>query len=230
MFDKMPSFIWQGKDSYEDYGIVITVLPPETIPEANVDEIPIPGRDGDLTIDYNTKKPYTLPMTCTLLDFAKIDEVKAWLNGSGDLIFNWQNYIFDARLINQIDISQSLESLGEFPLIWKVQPYKRDIDSLILILEAPQTIFNPSTQNSKPVIKLYGTGNVNLIINGNIINLTNVSEYVTIDSDIQNAFKDTLPKNNDMEGEFQELISGTNYISWTGSVAKIEITPNWRYL
>ena len=230
MFDKMPSFIWQGKDSYEDYGIVITVLPPESIPEANVDEIEIPGRDGDLTIDYNTKKPYTLPMTCTLVDFTKIDEVKAWLNGSGDLIFNWQNYIFDARLINQIDISQSLESLGEFPLIWKVQPYKRDIDSLILILEAPQTIFNPSTQNSKPVIKLYGTGNVNLIINGNIINLTNVSEYVTIDSDIQDAFKDTLPTNNDMAGEFPELIPGSNYIGWTGTVTKVEITPNWRWL
>lgn len=226
----MNSFIWQGKDSYLDFGIVINTLPPESIPEPNIDEIEIPGRDGDLTINYNSKKTYTLTMACTLLDFTRIDEVKAWLIGSGDLIFNWQNYIFDARLINQIDISQSLDNLGEFPLIWKIQPYKRSIDSSVITLETPQTILNPSIQNSKPVIKVYGTGDVNLVINGDIINLTNISEFVTIDSDIGDASKDILPKNNDMAGEFPEFISGTNYISWSGSVIKVEITPNWRYL
>jgi len=130
----MNSFVWQGKDSYIDFGIVINVLPPEIIPEEDTEEIEIKGRDGNLTIDYNAKKSYTLPMECTLLDFTKIDEIKAWLSGSGDLTFNWSNYKYNARLNNKIDISQSLETFGEFPLIWKVQPYKLSTANALITL------------------------------------------------------------------------------------------------
>lgn len=36
--------------------------------------------------------------------------------------------------------------------------------------------------------------------------------------------------NSAMSGDFPVLLPGTNAISWTGSVTKIEIRPNWRYL
>ena len=68
-------------------------------------------------------------MVCTLLDSTKVDEVKSWLNGSCELIFSWSDYKYDARLNNKIDIAQSLETYGEFPLIWKVQPYKKSKDN-----------------------------------------------------------------------------------------------------
>jgi len=63
-----------------------------------------------------------------------------------------------------------------------------------------------------------------------VVNLTNVSEYVTINSDLMDCYKDTLLKNNDMNGEFPVLIVGNNTISWTGIVTKVEITPNFRYI
>jgi len=226
----MNSFIWKNKDSYLEYGIVITQMPPESIPEENVDEITIPGRDGDLTIDYNTKKSYILPMACTLLDFAKIDEIKVWLSGSGDLLFNWQNYKYDARLNNKIDIAQSLENLGEFPLMWKVQPCKKSIDNNLITLTALGTVLNPGTYKSKPIVKIFGTGSIDLTINSTVIHLTNVVDYVTIDSELMDAYKDTTLKNNDMSGDFPELIPGVNNVSWTGNISRIEITPNWRWL
>ena len=228
--DKMPSFIWKNKDSYKDYGIVINKLPPETIAEEDIEEVIVVGRDGNLTIYNNAKKSYTLPMTCTLLDFTRIDEIKVWLGGQGDLIFNWQDYKYQARLNNKIDISQSLDALGEFPLLWKVQPYKRSLDNNIVTLLAPGSIFNYGTASSKPIIKIYGTGTISLNINSTFIDLTSVVDYVTIDSEMVNCSKDTDPKNNYMNGEFPILDIGINNISWTGTVTKIEITPNWRYL
>lgn len=227
----MDSFIWKGKDSYLDYGIVINLKPPIIKAEKNIDEIEIPGRNGDLTIDYNTHKPITFPMTCTLLDDSNIEDVKVWLEGYDKLIFSWQSdRYYDAKLINRIDISQSLDTFGEFPLIFKAQPFGCSINNYLITLTVPDTIFNTGSANSKPVLKVYGTGTIDLTINDSTVHLTNIVDYVTIDSELMDCYKDTGLFNNNMLGDFPELQPGENAISWVGTVTKIEITPNWRWL
>lgn len=227
----MNSFIWQGKDSYLDYGIVINILPNETTPEQDVTDIPIIGRDGTLTIDNNAKKNYNLTMTCSLIDWTKLDSIKAWLTSSGSLIFNWSpQYQYTARLDNRIDISQELANLGEFPLIWKMKPYKMSTSNADITLTSAGTVINPSSQSSKPIIKLFGTGNGTLTINGSVITLTGLSSYATINSDMGDMYKDTNLINNAMSGNFPLLVPGNNTISFTGSITSIVITPNWRYI
>ena len=227
-----PSFIYGNKDSYEDFGIVINVKPPSVVPENNIDEYELPGRDGNLTIDYKTRKSYILPLECTIMDKSRIEEVKAWLmNTSSDLIFSWDpDYKYQARIINKIDISQSLKTFGEFPLLFKVQPYKKNIGDELITLTSTGTIYNGTGNTSLPIIKVFGTGAITLMVNGLSVALTNVIDYVTINSDLQDAYKDSLLMNQFMTGEFSELIPGNNTISWTGTVTKIEITPNFRYL
>jgi len=227
----LDSFIWKNQNSYLDYGIVITEKPSDSKAEKNVDEIPIPGRDGDLTFDYGTYKPLPSTLICTLLDDNNIDAVKSWLDGYDKLIFSWRpGRYFDAKLINRIDIAQTLAAFGEFPLIFKTQPHVYAVNNSLITLTAAGSIFNPGSYKSKPVIKIYGTGAINLTINGNVINLTNVVAYVTVDSELMDCYKDTDLKNNYMAGEFPELLPGENIISWTGTVTKIEITPNFRWL
>lgn len=79
-------------------------------------------------------------------------------------------------------------------------------------------------------MKIYGTGAIDLTINGSMIHLTNVVDYVTVDSVLVDAYKDTAPKNNDMIGDFPVLELGESLFSWSGTVTKVEITPNFRYL
>lgn len=69
-----------------------------------------------------------------------------------------------------------------------------------------------------------------MTINSKVINLTNIVGYVVINSDLQDAYKDSTLYNNYMVGDFPMLIPQNNTISWTGTVTKIEITPNWRNL
>ena len=225
----IPNFIFNGIDS-NDY-LIVNKLPSIFKASKDIQKIEIDGRDGFLTQDNGSYKSIIKPVECSLRNLDNIDYICSWLTGSGNVIFsNEPDKVYKAIIINQIEFSKILREFHSFIIQFECQPHKYSIDNNIITLDAPQTVFNPSTVNSKPIIKLYGTGDVNLIINENIINLTNVSEYVTIDSDIQDAFKDTLPKNNDMAGEFPEFIAGTNYINWSGTVTKIEITPNWRYL
>jgi predicted phage tail component-like protein len=220
----MESFTWKNKDSYLDYGIVINTKPPMVKAEKNVEEIEIPGRDGDLTIDDNTYKPIILPMTCTLLDTSTIDNVKAWLDGYSDLIFSWQNdRKYKAKMINRIDIAQSLQNFGEFPLIFKSQPFGYSLtNNLITLTTSPSTVTNTTTKDSKPVIKVYGDGTIDLTVNSSTIHLTNVSGYVTIDSELIDCYKDTVLKNGDMSGSFPLLQVGTNNISWVSGVLQVE--------
>ena len=42
--------------------------------------------------------------------------------------------------------------------------------------------------------------------------------------------KDTVLKNRNMVGEFPNLKSGINKISWSGNLTKIEIQPKSRWL
>lgn len=229
----MDSFNWKSKNSYTDFGIIIVQKPPIPKPERNVEEIEIPGRDGDITVDYATYKSVTFALACNLrFSIKSIDEIKVWLNGFDHLSFSWQNdRYYDAKLINRIDIAQSLKLYGEFPLIFKAQPHARALtNAMITLTTSPSTIVNNGTANSKPVIKVYGTGMITLIIGSYTIVLANVVGYETIDSDLVDCYKDTTLKNSDMTGSFPDLVPGNNIISWTGAVTKIEITPNWRFL
>ena len=228
-----PSFIYKNKDSYEDFGIIINVKPPSVVPENNIEEYEIPGRDGNLTIDYETRKSYILPLECTIMDKTRIEEVKTWLmNTSSDLVFSWDpDYKYQARIINKIDISQSLKTFGEFPLMFKVQPYKFSINNdEVITLEDAGTIYNGTGNISLPIIKVFGSGNVSVTINSQTVNLTNIVDYVTMDSNLEDALKDLVYKNSDMSGEFLTLENGNNTISWAGTVSKLEIVPNFRFI
>ena len=217
-------------DSYLDFQIVINQLPPAILAERNVDEIEIQGRDGSLNIDYGTYKPIIFTLACTLLDETKIGQVKEWLTGFENLIFSWQgDKYYKAKMINKIDISQSMSDLGEFPLLFKCQPHAYSLGNEIITLKATGTIYNSGSDIALPIIKLFGTGSLTLTINGITVNLTNVVDYVTIDSNLQESFKDLAYKNQYMTGLFPILEKGNNIISFTGAT-KIEITPNFRYI
>mgnify|MGYP001585048294 CR=1 FL=1 len=227
----MNSFIWKNLDSYIDYGIVINTLPPSTKAEKNVEEIPIPGRNGDITVDDGTYKPITFTLTCTLLDASKINEVKSWLDGYSDLVFNWEvDRYYKAKLINRIDISQSMDTLGEFPLIFKAQPHAYALNNNIITISSPGTIYNPSSADSAPKLKVYGSGDILLNIGTQQFGLLDVDGYVTIDCEMMECYKDEDLKNTSTQGEFFKLEPGINSIDWMGNVSKIEIIPNWRWL
>jgi phage-related protein len=224
-----PYFVWKGISSL-DKNIMVTKLPDFERPEANIDKITIPGRDGFLTQDDGTYQGTIKTCECSL-DNGNIDDINSWLTGSGEVIFsNEQDKKYKAVIINKIPFSKIIPIFHNFVIQFDCQPKKYSIDNTIITLNAPETIFNPGSANSKPILKLYGTGTIDLTINDTAINLTNIDGYVTIDSELIDCYKDTILMNNNMNGDFPLLSPGNNTINWNGTITKVEITPNWRWL
>ena len=91
-------------------------------------------------------------------------------------------------------------------------------------------INNPGNVPSEPIITLTGTGEITLMINGTIIELSDMDGEIVIDSQLQEAYRGTTSLNNRMSGDFPVLLPGQNAVSWSGDVTSLVITPNWRYL
>jgi predicted phage tail component-like protein len=225
----MPYFIFKDIDST---GIlIVNKLPSIFKPERDMELIPVQGRDGYLTNDLGSYRSAIKTVECTIRDLSDIDYICNWLDGDGDVIFsNEPTKVYKAVIKNQIEFSKIIREFHSFIIQFECQPHKyMATNDVITLTTSPATINNIGMINSKPVIKIYGTGTIVITINGHSIMMNNVVTSVTLDSDIENAFSSAGNMNNDMTGEFQDLIPGVNTISWTGTVTKVEVTPNFRY-
>ena len=101
---------------------------------------------------------------------------------------------------------------------------------MITLTASGSTFQNPGSVYSDPVITLYGSGEITLMINQTIIELSDITEGLIIDSALQEAYWNNNSMNQCMSGDFPRLRSGMNTISWSGNVTSIHIEPNWRYL
>lgn len=233
----MLSFNFGGKDSFRDYGIYISKRPDMPSPKRRITNVIIPGRSSSLKFDEDTYDDITISVECSIKDrvlLDRIDDIKGWLIGTGesDLIFNFQKekkYV--AQVVNAIDFSQVLRYFSKFIIIFNCQPFKYEVNSSAINLTTAGIINNIGSVYSEPIIKVMGIGDVTLTINTQTIKLKDISDHVILDSVQQNCYNEQLENlNNKMLGEFPILLSGKNEISWSGTISKLEVTPNWRWL
>lgn len=91
-------------------------------------------------------------------------------------------------------------------------------------------VYNVGTVESKPILTLYGTGDITIHLNDKDITLTNVEGSIIIDSELMECYKDTQLCNNKMYGEFPILQLGENILTWESNLTAIKIKHNTCYL
>jgi predicted phage tail component-like protein len=239
----MLSFVFTGKDSFQDYGILISKRPSLPSPKRRVNYIDISGRDSSLRFDEGTYEDITIAVECSIKDLSvvnKLDEIKAWLFSAGesDLVFSFQsNKKFKAQVVNSIDFKQAYKIASQFVVLFNCRPFKYAVSSASITINSGGgiTIVNEGSVISKPIIKVYCSGNGTFIINGRVVSLSNIAvSSFFIDSEIEEAYYDNngtlVNMNNSISGDFPVLDIGNNNITFSGGVTKLEITPNWRWL
>ena len=118
-----------------------------------------------------------------------------------------------------------------FTVTFRCKPFLYlDSSADVTVTASGTTITNPGAVDSEPLIKVYGSGDITLMVGTQIVELEDVSSQIFLDSEIQEAYKGTTSMNSAMSGEFPKLLPGMNAISWTGNVTSIVITPRWRTL
>ena len=175
-----------------------------------------------------------LTVNCWIENLGSLDAVAKWLRGSGTVRFaNRPAGVYYARVCNQIPFEKILRGNPQrsFTVTFRCKPFLYlDNSPDTTITASGSTITNPGAVDSEPLIKVYGSGDITLMVGTQIVELEDISSQIFLDSEIQEAYKGTTSQNNHMSGEFPKLLPGMNAISWTGNVSSIVISPRWRTL
>lgn len=221
----VPFFIFNNINSKEK-GILVNNLPPISKPERNYEELEIPGRNGKLYIDDESYNTFMYTITCTLMPDSNIREISKWLNGTGKLILCTElDKMYDVLIKDQIDYEQTYRICNQFEVNFEVQPIVKSVEKKeINLTKEDSIIIQESTYQIKPYLKIFGNGNITLTINNNSINLKNIEDYIELDCELEEAFKDNKNCNSKVECEnFPILFPGENYFSWTGNITNLQI-------
>ena len=226
-------FTFNGIDSRE-MGVIVTAMPETVRAERRIESITVAGRNGSLHTDEGVYESYDRTMECALIKRARLDEITAWLVGSGEMTFSTEpDKVYRVTIANKISIAQMMRVFQKFQVILDTQPFKYSVNAAgdALELTAPTTIRNSGTVYSEPLITVYGSGDITLTINGADFLMYGVQESITIDSEMMEVFKWSTNQNGKYGGaEFPRFEVGKNEIRWTGNVSKIKIQPRWRWL
>ena len=96
-------------------------------------------------------------------------------------------------------------------------------------------VTNSGNTTAKPVITVYGSGVVDLSLNGSqifSINLGDTESYITIDTAEMNAYQGSALANRRVTGDYEAftLQIGQNLIEWTGNVSFVTLSQYSRWI
>lgn len=230
-------FIFNGINS-KKMGLEIAKFPKIIKPQRNIQTINIPGRSNAVYKDNKNYNGYTFTIECVINPFTKnkqtIDNIISWLDGFGDLIISQEpDKIYLACIKNQIPISDIIWVFPKFPIVFEVQPLKKSVNftNEKITLTKNVIVNNVGTVDSFPTITIYGAGDVNLTINEDTFIIKNIDEYITINTEFLEVYKNNINQNNKYNNfDFPIFRKGKNTVEFTGDVSKIEILPNWRWI
>lgn len=226
----------------EKFGLRVLNEMEYTSPEYDYSLIELSGVDGDLAIDNHRFKGTDISFPVTIRSDHRVEtsarKISSWLKsrqGWSDLEWSGDpGYVYNALYVEQIDVQRKLETYGAAVLTFRLKPFKYLKSGLRTIdITTSKVLKNPEAFESKPVIKIYGTGSIDLKINDSAYSLKGMNGYLIIDCEYQ--FCEDSGGNANEKAAFYpypQLKTGDNTFSWSGSgtVTKVEVTPRWRCL
>lgn len=208
-----------------------------SIPSANkrYESTEVEGRDGSLTrfLGYEDLK-FSLNFNILFQTDIKqkLREIKGVLAQAGTLSFDDSpNFYYKIKQAQISETESVIKASGVFSVEFIAEPYEYQKTLSTAYTTKPISLTNQTTAEALPIIKITGTGTVVLNINGTGITLTGLTSSIVLDSELQEAYTGlTTNMNSNMNGNFPVLKIGSNSITWTGTVTKVEIDPKWRWI
>ena len=240
----MTYFTYNGRSS-ADFGLHIEKKEVFSAPEYDAEFISIPGRSGDIINPNrrfaNIKVTYTVFLARkNIAALASVlRDIKGWLYSEPDRYHEITDaydteYFRYGVISGSLDIEEQLKKVGSFTVTFNCKPYKYSFagKQTVAVDASELTITNPTAFESRPYIKLYGSGAVTLNVSSggstNLWTISEVDETIEIDSELMNCFKDAVLKNDTVTGDgFPMLKPGTTTIACAGNVQRIEVIPRW---
>lgn len=231
----MGVIIFNNKSS-ADCRIQVAHPPGYAYPERDYTVTHIPGRNGDIIQDNgcykNVERTYEVSFDAPNEDFATYaNAVSAWLHsttGYARLEDSYEPNYYRMATYQESNIFENLyNQAGTATIVFECKPQRflKTGDNTIAIQNS-LTIMNPTGFEAYPLFKVTGTSGV-LTVNGNSITFASIDNFVILDCELQDAYKENINKNSTISGTFPVLKPGSNTISWTGGISSVTMKPRW---
>ena len=216
-------------------GFALVGRPSIASAEKKYETIEVEGRDGNLTrfLGYDDLK-FTLNFNILFQSDIKqkLREIKGLLSVAKTLAFDDSpNFFYKIKRCQISDTETIIKQSGVFSVEFIAEPFEYESSSVLEYIKPSNLIIrNNTTYFSQPVFKIFGQGNIKLLINDDLIEIKQINEGIVIDSEMQEAYYNDSNMNHQMSGSFPTFEIGENRIRLEGNVNKIEILPQWRWL
>ena len=247
----MKDLIYNGQ-SLNNLGFAIKTRPIYTVASRSISFQSVLGRSGDVIIDNqrydNVEMSYSInsiPHLVTADSSLELAQALIdWLAPSDGeykiLRDDWHSgYFCEAICTNIGEISNNLFLGLDTTIKFNRKPFwyseQGQQTKMIDIPKSTYFLHNPEIYATEPLIKVYGSGNIDLVVNGTYYRLKNIDEYIVIDSETGNATKDGVMHNEVTSFNYPPVfLSGNNSLTVIPSAGatfvKAEIIPRWRRL
>ena len=153
-----------------EYGVEMLSMPTRPHPARKGDLIDVPGRNGKLFMDEGAYDRVIVSVRVIAVD-GNMDAVNGWLSGKGLLRFGDDpTRAYNASVTKEFSISNRNSRLRgqEFTVVFDCEPFRYVYPPKPAeeITTSGGTITNPGTVFSQPEIKLTGSGDITLVVNG----------------------------------------------------------------
>lgn len=218
-----------------DFGVYLASVDDLDAPKRSTETNAVPGRSGALTYDNGYYEDIQLPYV-----FYTTSHVS-------ENVRDFRNFILSAtgkkRMEDTIHpdefrFGKPKEGLtmdkrdrrgGSFTMTFTLSP-QRYLKSgeTAKTFTASGTIRNPTRMRAKPIIRVYGSGE--LTVGDRLVTIASHSyDYIDIDCEICNSYCGTTNANGSVtiSTDYPILEPGINNIALGDGITKVEITPRW---
>jgi phage-related protein len=229
--------------SSRDVGIEVETFPTYDIPEREYEAIHVTGRNGDVIIDNGTYKnvnrTYDVSIATYNIPYSqKMAGVAKWLHSAPGYTRLEDSYDPDFYRLAYYNEAVSIENLfneagkATINFVCKPQRFYKSGD-MPVEFTTNGVIQNRTVNIALPKI-IITTDNTasSITISGVTVSIAaNSGTNIILDSELQDAYNSSGVNKNSVitldDGMFPLLYSGSNEISLSGGVTKIEIIPRW---
>ena len=198
----------------------------------DTETIEILGRDGALLVDNQRLKPVEQPFSFVVKPKGKkvsqvAGDLSDWLGTKGyqDFEKSWDSdYLYRATYLETFELDEVISQFGRVQLAFLFHPIKYlKSEQKEITVTSGQTIVNKGNMPSKPIIKLIGSGDTTLTINGRQTKLKGIQGELIWDAERKLVYKGNFTSQWGVvvaeQGQYNApmLDVGNNKISWTGN-------------
>lgn len=208
-------------------GLMVNKCNPAPCSQMEYETINIPGREQTIRSDKKSRSNISIVAECTVIEPDKLREIFALFQGQGKFIHRDEPDKFYYASPKVISPQNVILYMNKMTINFDCQPFAYAVrNDPLVYTEKEFCLTNNGTYYCQPKYKLYGTGDISLIVNGQELVVKDVKEYAVADSEKLLCYKNnTIIRS---KGYIPFLNTGNNSIKTNAK--QIEITKNERWL